>query len=531
MSTSDTTAATAVTGGPAPRGGDRVDPALTEGPQLRRGTLGIIDNVVIAMSSTAPAYSIAVSLVALAGAVSLHMPAAMWVGALPVLGIALGFYYMNRHDPNCGASYTWVGRALHPGLGFINGWVILAADLVFLAFAAPVAGQATLQLLNNAHLQSLGAINLNSGDVTATTLVGVFWLVVVTFMCLVGIKIAARFQWLLLGLEYLIVLGFCIAGFAKGGGTKFSFDWLNPFSFGSFSALAGGVVIAVFLYWGWDTAANINEETDGARENPGKGGLYGMLGLLLLFELATISVQMVLTPDELAKSGANTIGAWASKLASEPIASLAVLALISSTVATLQTTLLPSARTSFSMGRDGVLGSYLARVHSRWRTPWISTLIFGVGAALIALLDTQVGKLAAVITAGVAAIGILVSFYYGMAGLASLFYFRRTISSNVKTFIFAGVIPLVSALVLFFLAGYLIYSNLTATDAKGNSIPIAFDGANLKFDALVPILLLLSAIPAFIFSRIVHKNARFYHMPRDVVDLDEANRTHEAMPA
>ncbi|MFN2452512.1 MAG: hypothetical protein ABR541_09185, partial [Candidatus Dormibacteria bacterium] len=70
MSTSDTTAATAVTGGPAPRNHESVDRGLTEGPQLRRGTLGIIDNVVIAMSSTAPAYSIAVSLVALAGAVS-----------------------------------------------------------------------------------------------------------------------------------------------------------------------------------------------------------------------------------------------------------------------------------------------------------------------------------------------------------------------------------------------------------------------------------------------------------------------------
>jgi amino acid transporter len=215
------------------------------------------------VSSTAPAYSIAVSLIALAAAVQLHMPAAMIVGFIPVFGIAVGFYHMNRHEPNAGASYTWVGKAIHPLLGYLNGWVILLIDLIFLAFAAPIAGNATLQLLNN--------INSGSGwwvgtpwDATNTTsqaVVGVIWLAIVTYMCLVGIKLAARFQWVLLALEYFIVVGFSILGFIKGGGSGFSADWFNPFSIGSLSTVAAGVVVAVFLYWGWDTAANISEES------------------------------------------------------------------------------------------------------------------------------------------------------------------------------------------------------------------------------------------------------------------------------
>jgi len=92
--------------------------ASLDQPLLRKGALGLWDDTVIAVSSTAPAYSIATSLGALAVAVGLAGPAAIWVGFIPVTGIAVAYYYMNRMDPNCGAAYTWASKALHPGIGF-----------------------------------------------------------------------------------------------------------------------------------------------------------------------------------------------------------------------------------------------------------------------------------------------------------------------------------------------------------------------------------------------------------------------------
>src|SRR4030081_3565746 len=98
----------------------------------------------------------------------------------------------------------------------------------------------------------------------------------------------------------------------------------------------------------------------------------------------------------------------------QPWASLAVLALVSSTVATLQTTLLPSARTAFSMGRDGTLNRFWGKVHPRYRTPALATLIFGGLTIVIAFIDLKLDKLNAIVAAGVLAIGILVAYYYGM---------------------------------------------------------------------------------------------------------------------
>lgn len=491
-------------------------PPTQDQPQLRHGALGLIDATVIAVSSTAPAYSVATALAALGAAVALQMPAAVWVGFLPVMGIAVAFYYLNRRDPNCGASYTWVSKALSPYVGFLNGWVIIVADIIFCAFAGPQAGQATLQLLNNAHIQSFLGFNLNAGDLTASTIVGLLWLLIVAYMVIAGIQIAARFQWLLCGLEYFIVLAFAITGIVKGGGSHFSWEWLDPRGFGSLATLAAGVVIAVFLYWGWDTAANINEESRDATENPGRAGLLGMVALLGIFLISTISVQMVLKPDTIVNSGANTLNLWASALAPQPWASLGVLALLSSTVATVQTTLLPGVRTTYSMGRDGVISRAWTIVSRRFQTPVIGTLIFTGIVAFLMLVDLHLDKLNAIITAGVTAIGILVSFYYGFAGIACTVYYRRRLFRSPGNFLAMGLVPTLSALVLFALAGYLIEQDWTTSGS------LAFDANNGKFQVLVPVLVILSGVPVALWSRFYH-NPPFFRAPREVAPPTDAS--------
>jgi amino acid transporter len=465
--------------------------------QLRKSALGLWDDTIIAVSSTAPAYSIATSLGALAAAVLLAGPAAIWVGFIPVTGIAVAYYYMNRADPNCGAAYTWASKALHPSIGFLNGWVVIVTDVIFMSFAAPQGGSALLTLFNAWGLNSVGGLDLSatgSNSQTLSVIFGVGFLALVTYMVLVGIKIAARFQWMLLAIEYLIVLGFAILGLFKGGGSGFDLNWLSPFNMGGLSGLAAGVVISVFFYWGWDTAANLNEETDDSAENPGRAGIIGMFLLLVLFLIASISIQTVLTPQEINDNSSATLTAFADKLVGPHWGSLAILAFLSSTVATLQTTLLPSVRTAFSMGRDGMLGPVWAVVHPIWRTPWIGTLIMGAISAVIALVSLKLGGLAAVVNAGVTSIGLLVAFYYGVVGVSCTVYYRHALTNNLKGFIFAGVFPLLSAITLFVLGGYLIWTDWNA------SSDFAFDATNGKFLVLVPAVALLSGIPALIYS-------------------------------
>src|SRR3984893_18600801 len=117
--------------------------------QLKTNTLTLFDSTVIATSSVAPAYTLAATAAVLVAAVGLASPAAILVGFFPVLFIAMAYYYLNRMDPNCGASYSWVSRTLHRWIGCFSGWVQLAANVLFCAAAPILAGAYTLQLLNS----------------------------------------------------------------------------------------------------------------------------------------------------------------------------------------------------------------------------------------------------------------------------------------------------------------------------------------------------------------------------------------------
>ncbi len=201
--------------------------------------------------------------------------------------------------------------------------------------------------------------------------------------------------------------------------------------------------------------------------------------------------------------------AFAKKLVGDPWASLAILAFLSSTVATVQTTLLPSARTAFSMGRDGVLSPIWARVHPVWRTPAVGTLILAVIAGAVAVLSLAIGGLNAVVNAGVTSLGILVSVYYGLAAVSSAAYYRRAMRHSVKGLIFAGIVPVLSAIALFVMAGYLIYKYWTSTDT------IAIDATNGKFLVIVPVLVMLTGVVALVYS-MARRHSPFYRTPRIV---------------
>ena len=94
-------------------------PALEKG--LKTGALGFVSSVVIGVASTAPGYSLAASLGVVAASVALQSPAIMWVAFIPMFFIAASYYAMNRVDPDCGTTFSWVTRGLGPVGGLDRG--------------------------------------------------------------------------------------------------------------------------------------------------------------------------------------------------------------------------------------------------------------------------------------------------------------------------------------------------------------------------------------------------------------------------
>jgi amino acid transporter len=444
--------------------------------QLKTNTLNLFDATIIATSSVAPAYSLAATIAFLFVVVGVASPAAILVSFVPVLFIALAYYYLNRMDPNCGASYSWVSRTLSPYIGWFGGWVQLCANVLFCAAAPLVAGAYTLQLLN-----SFGWISADTaGSQFWTAVAGVLWLLFVTYMVVKGIRLTANFQWVLLAIEYFIVVGFCIAAFVKviGGhpaAQPVQANWFNPGALGSINGLAAGAALGVFFFWGWDTAANVNEESKDAETTPGYAGLLSMVILLVLFLFSATAIDMVTSAANLTSIGNNggdILYFFAQGLSGAPITYLMILAVLSSTVATVQTTLLPSSRLSFSMARDGVFPKMFGIVHKSWQTPWVGTLVTTVLSMLV-IASTFIGSVNDVFGKLILEIGVLVAFYYGITGISCAWAFRKVLFTSVSLFFLAGLLPFVGGVFLFWIGYEVVFPSGTSfSDAISAALPV-----------------------------------------------------------
>jgi amino acid transporter len=406
---------------------------------LRQGALGLLDSVVMAVAGSAPAYSITASTAALVAAVGIAGPAALSVAFLPMIGITIAFSYLNLCRSDAGAAYAWVGRAIHPALGFIAGWALLSLSTIFMVAAALPAGEATLDLIAPGQLH----------DVLWATGIGAAWFLGALVLVTCGITPTAKVQVVLTLLEVgavILVGGLAIWNSRMAPVTAFSWDWFFPSTFGTFDSFSAGMLVAIFYYFGWDVSSNLAEETADARKVAGFGGIVGVLVIVALFLLAQVAIQMALTSDQIQANAANLLPALGRVALGAPWSAIAVLAVMVSAVATLQTQLLQCTRLLFSMARDGVIGEPMGWLHPRFKTPWLA----GVAVASVALFlfaaSATVPSANQLMSDLINAIGVQVSFYYALAGTACVWYYRNVIFTGWRTFVFAGIIPLTSAL-------------------------------------------------------------------------------------
>jgi amino acid transporter len=436
---------------------------------LKSGALGLVSSVVMGVASTAPAYSLAATLAFIVAAVSLQAPIVAVLAFVPMLLTSIGYSELNKADPDCGTTFTWATRAFGPRTGWAGGWAIVAADLLVMASLAQVAGQYVFLLFG---AKGIGS-NPTSGWVL---LMGVMWIVAMTYICYRGIEVSARLQRFLLGIEIVMLLVFSVVALVRvgtghhpHGSLTPSISWLNPFDIPSFQAFISGLILMLFIYWGWDTAVAVNEETADRSRTPGRAAIISTVILLVT------SLLVIFAAQSFAGIGTSGVGLLNSGNQSDVIsvlgsavfggsgfgsflARLLVLMVLSSAAASTQTTILPTARTTLSMAVYKAIPSAFARMHPRYQTPTVSTLVMGaVSIAIYVPFNYLSGG--NVIPDAVTGIGLFIAFYYGMTGFACAWYYRRTLTSSARNLWMRGILPLAGGLIMYFAGAWSLWAD------------------------------------------------------------------------
>ena len=217
----------------------------------------------------------------------------------------------------------------------------------------------------------------------------------------------------------------------------------------NFGDLVVALLLAVFIYWGWDSGVAVNEESEDPAEGPGKAAVVSTILLVLIYVVVTAAAQSFhgtgfLTNEANQEDVLNALGGG---VLGSGLDKLLIIAVLTSASASTQTTILPTARTTLSMAHWKAVTTLLARVHKRYLTPTVSTLGFGLLSIIITVVLLLLSE--SVLEDSLTAIGFPICFYYGFTGVACGWYYRHDLMESARNFLLLGLGPLIGGLMLF----------------------------------------------------------------------------------
>jgi amino acid transporter len=407
--------------------------------RLEPDAIGVAQDTVIGMASSAPAATIGLVLAGLVAATAYGSGLILLLMALPMMVIANAYRRCNTWNANCGASFEWVGRAINPYLGFLTGWLMVAAYIT--------GTVAEILLLGPSVLAVFGSTSTNAW---AWIVIGSVVAAVMLVVAVVGIKITAKTQVGMALIEYLILVGMAVWGLVAvlghhPGTFPITRGWFSLSGIDGKGSAVAGFLIAVFVYGGWDGTLYVNEEVKQRHTNPGRAAIIAVGFLAVIYTLAQVGFQGVVSPEKLQANSASALVYVAQALGGGFWAKMMALSIALSVIATTGTGIVLSSRIVYGMASYRALPEFLANVSRRFATPVAASVVAGI--LLIAL--TWVYLLATSVQNAfndvIAVTGQLFAIFYIMTALAMIVYYRRRVSGSARDALILGLLPLGAA--------------------------------------------------------------------------------------
>ena len=408
--------------------------------RLEPDAITVGQDTVIGMASAAPGVSVGLTLATLAAATAYAGGLTIVLTAIPMLIIANAYRRLNMWTANCGASFEWVGRSISPYLGFMTGWLMIAAYITGAVSGIEILGPNVLAVVT-AHSPTSQWPNIG----VATVITGAMLVIAIR-----GIRLSARTQVAMAALEYLILTVLAVAGLFlvlrhAPGTFPLTAKWFLPRGIGGRGSISGGFLITIYAYSGWEGTVYVNEEVKHRRINPGRAAILAVVILTLLYFLVIIGLQGVVSPGQLQAHAATALTYTAQAIWGPGAAKAMALALALSVVAATGTSIVLTARIILGMASYKALPAALADVSRRWKTPVNASVLTGVLVVAVAWVYLLATSLQGAFDAVVNLSGLLFGVFYVLTALATIVYYRRRVVRGARDFVSLGLLPLVAA--------------------------------------------------------------------------------------
>jgi amino acid transporter len=409
--------------------------------RLEPDAIGVAQDTVIGMASAAPTVSVGLTLAALAATAAYGGGPIIVLCGIPMLIIANAYRRLNLWNANCGASFEWVGRSINPYLGFMTGWLMIAAYITGAVSGVEVLGPSVLAVF--------GVNSSNNWDYIG---IAVAVTLIMLVIAIIGIKITARTQVGIAAIEYAILIGFAIVGLTfvlnhHAGTYPITKDWFSLTGIGGHGSVAVGLISAVYIYSGWEGTVYVNEEVKHRHTNPGRAAIIAVSLLIVIYTFAQMGLQGVVSPGKLQQAGSNgdALVYVANAIGGGGWAKVMALALALSVIAATGTSIVLTARIIYGMASYRTLPDFLANVSRRFATPVAASVLTGILVIVITVVYLAASSVESAFDDVVGLSGQLFAAFYILTALATIVYYRRRVISSVWNAIVLGILPLAAA--------------------------------------------------------------------------------------
>ncbi len=311
-----------------------------------------------------------------------HVVTTILIGMVAMLFTAVSYGRMARVYPSAGSAYTYVGRELHPALGYLTGWAMVFDYILNPLICVIWCSKAAMNFVPEAPY----------------SVCVVFFAVLFTFLNLRGIKGSARFNnCVAIGLGVVIVLFFVAAVRNIWSATDMTADrFLRPFydpSTFSWSAVSAGTSIAALTYIGFDGISTLSEEAHNPRRNILLATVLTCLFTGILAAAQVYAAQLVWPGHNNFPDKDTAFVFIAGKAGGDTLFKIVNLALLVACIGSGTASHLGAGRLLYGMGRDNAIPSrFFGAVDSRTQIPRNNILLVG-GMALVGafLVDFELG--------------------------------------------------------------------------------------------------------------------------------------------
>jgi amino acid transporter len=458
-----------------PLEGKTVIPLAPE--RLERGVLKLRDIAAATMANIGPAMSFYFSFALIASAAGVASPLTIIMAGIAIALLGNTLAEFSRSIPSTGSFITFIGKTFGPVMAIATTIVICVGYIIAMASVIVISGGWT-QII----LQTYLHINIPWQPLT------LFFSAIVFLLMVRGVGLSTKWAGYFFVLEMVVLILVSIITLVTHA-SSLSLAPFNPAQIsGGITGFGLGFPVAVYMFVGWENSAALAEETDNPRLNVPKAIYISIILMAVSYLLFSYATVVSFNYNVAALTSPNVLVPFitAAQKVSGILALLAYIAGFTSTIGVLIAGSNSQARLIFNAAREGLLPAFLARLHPKWRTPWVSFLAFFlIGLAITYIFGWNVPPVT--FFGDIATLGtILIALTYLVSNIALPFYYKKNHPESFST---------LKHLILPVLGVFAIGFPLWGLVAPGQAFPFNY------FPLIALVIVIVAFVYAFILSR------------------------------